>query len=70
MYNSGACTLSVMGFLFLMGTDGPVEVLKMFGFVFPQVFFFFGNNNVGWEARGALQRFSAWYEGFHKTLFS
>lgn len=35
-----------------MGTDGPVKVLEMF--FFSQVFVFFGNNNVGWEARGAL----------------
>lgn len=52
IYNSGACSLSVIAFLFLMGGDGPVKVLETF--FFPQLFIFFGNNNVGWEARGAL----------------
>lgn len=30
IYNSGACSLSVMAFLFLMGSDGPVKVLEIF----------------------------------------
>lgn len=51
IYNSGACSLSVIAFLFLMGGDGPVKVLETFFF---QLFIFFGNNNVGWEAHGAL----------------
>lgn len=32
IYNSGACSLSVIAFLFLMETDGPVKVLEMFFF--------------------------------------
>lgn len=53
VYNSDACSLSVIAFLYLMGTDGAVKVLEMW-FFFLQVFIFFGNN-VGWEARGVLQ---------------
>lgn len=68
IYNSGACSLSVIAFLFLMGGDGPVKVLETF--FFPS--FSFSLVIIMWAGK-LVVHFRAKVLGnhgsFHKNLF-